>query len=84
LVVDNFNMNIAIAKVDLAKKILDTESEELITYISSIFESQKDNWFNELPEEIQASVEKGMKQSELGQTLPHAEVMEKYKKWQKK
>ncbi|MDZ4668718.1 MAG: hypothetical protein SGJ00_12680 [bacterium] len=74
-------MNIATAKVDLAKKILNTDNKEIITYIKSIFESQPDNWFEELPEPIQASVERGLKQSQQGETRPHSVAMKKYKKW---
>ena len=74
-------MNIATAKVDLAKKILNTNDKAIIGYIQSIFEGQSDNWFEELPESVQASVERGVKQSERGEGRPHAEVIKKYKKW---
>ena len=77
-------MNIASAKVDLAKKILNTNDKEIIGYIQSLFDSHSDNWFDELPEPIQASVEKGLKQSAKGESRPHSEVMKKYGKWLKK
>jgi len=77
-------MNIASAKVDLAKKILNTNDKEIIGYIQSLFESHEDNWFEELPETVQASVERGLKQSEKGESRPHKVVMKKYRKWLKK
>jgi hypothetical protein len=74
-------MNIATAKVDLVKRILNTDDKEIITYIKTIFDSQPDNWFEELPESIQASVERGLKQSQKREGRAHAEVMKQYKKW---
>lgn len=77
-------MNIATAKVDLVKRILNTDDKEIITYIKTIFDSQPDNWFQELPESVQASVERGLKQSQKGEGRAHAEVMKQYKKWVRK
>jgi predicted transcriptional regulator len=73
-------MSIATIKLDLAKKIMDTNDEELIGYIKSIFDGQSENWFEELPIDVQASIERGLAQSEKGEVKPHEEVMKKYKK----
>ncbi len=73
-------MSIATIKLDLAKKIIDTNDEELIGYIKAIFDGQSENWFEELPADVQASVERGLAQSENGEGRPHADVMKKYKK----
>jgi predicted transcriptional regulator len=74
-------MDLATAKVDLAKKILETNDKVIIGYIQSIFKGQSDNWFEELPDPIQTSLEKGLKQSARGEGRSHNEVMKKYKKW---
>jgi predicted transcriptional regulator len=76
-------MSIASIKLDLAKKIIDTDDKEIIGYIKAIFEGQSDNWFEELPADVQDSVERGLAQSERGEVRSHAEVMKKYKKWLK-
>jgi hypothetical protein len=81
LVIPIVQMNLINAKASLAKRILNTESKEIIGYITAIFESQPKNWFEELPENIKASVEKGLKQSKMKEGRPHAEVMQKHKKW---
>jgi len=73
-------MSTATIKLDLAKKIMDTNDKELIGYIKAIFDGQSENWFEELPVDVQASVERGLAQSEKGEGRPHAEVMKKYKK----
>ena len=77
-------MNITAAKLELARKILDTNNKEIIKYIKSIFESQTENWFVDLPKEIQDSVKRGLNQSKNGKSRPHSEVVKKYKKWQSK
>ncbi len=74
-------MNLTKAKASLAERILKTESKEVIGYITAIFESQAENWFEELPDGVQVSVKKGLKQSGMGEGRPHAELMQKYKKW---
>ncbi|GAB1447035.1 MAG: hypothetical protein L6Q78_11660 [Bacteroidia bacterium] len=73
-------MSIAETKLELAKKIIETDDEEMIGYIKAIFEGQSDNWFEELPANVQASFNRGLTQSERGEGRPHAEVMKKYKK----
>ena len=77
-------MNIATAKVNLAKRVLETEDKDIINYMNAIFDNQPNNWFEELPDEIKAAVERGLKQSKNGESRPHSEVMKKYKKWLKK
>lgn len=76
-------MSIATIKLDLAKKIIDTDDKEIIGYIKAIFDGQSEHWFEELPANVQASVERGIAQSENGEGRPHSEVMKKYKKWLK-
>jgi hypothetical protein len=77
-------MNIASTKIDLAKKLLATNDKDLINYIKAIFSTQSEDWWETLPEEIKNSVNKGLKQAESGHTIPHSQVMKKYKKWLKK
>jgi predicted transcriptional regulator len=77
-------MNIAATKLELAKQLLDTNDKDLINHIKAIFSTREENWFEELPEEVQASVKRGLKQAKEGDTIPHAEVMKRYKKWLKK
>lgn len=43
--------------------------------------SKKD--LREYPEEIRLSVEKGLREIAEGKTVPHEEVMKKFKKWLK-
>lgn len=76
-------MSITATKLELAKQLLNTNDKSIINYIKAIFETQS-NWYEELPEEIKVSVQRGLKESEKGETVPHAQVMKKYSKWLKK
>ena len=67
-------------KLELAKKLLNTTDKDLINHIKAVFSTQTENWFNELPEEIKLSVKKGLKESAEGKTIPHEQVMKRFKK----
>ncbi|MGP8214394.1 MAG: hypothetical protein ACLQQ4_02395 [Bacteroidia bacterium] len=77
-------MDIAAIKIELASKLLNTKDKELINYIKAIFSTQPEEWWDELPAPIKESVTRGLKQAEKGETIPHEQVMKKYKKWLKK
>ena len=77
-------MNLSATKIELAKKLLDTTDKNLIKHLKAIFTAHSDNWFEELPDSIKKSVERGLKQAKNGETIPHEVVMKKYKKWLEK
>jgi predicted transcriptional regulator len=77
-------MDISSTKLQLAKKLLDTEDKEVLKYIKALFETRTTDWWDGLPKEVQKSIEIGLKQAEKGETVPHDQVMKKYKKWLKK
>ena len=74
-------MNVNSVKLELAKRLLNTNDKNIINYLKAIFDTQDDNWWAELPDEIKMSVEKGLRQSERGETVSHAEARKKYRKW---
>lgn len=73
-------MNIATLKIDLVKKILNTEDEEVIRYINSIFDSKDIKWFERLPDAIKQSVEIGLQQAERNEGTVHEDYFKKYSK----
>lgn len=77
-------MNIATTKIELAKQILNAENKTLIKYIQSLFETQDMDFWDELPERVKRSAERGLAQADAGELKSHSEVMKKYKKWLKK
>ena len=77
-------MHISVTKIELASKLLNTKDKELINYIKAIFSTQPEEWWDELPASVKKSVTRSIKQADRGETIPHAQVMKKYKKWLKK
>ncbi len=78
-------MSIATTKLDLAKKIIDTNDKDIINHIKAIFDTHPEaDWFEELPDDVKASVEQGIKEADRGEGTPHAVVMKKVRKWLKK
>ena len=73
-------MNIQAKKLELFDLILKTDKFSVLETISNILK-QEVNWRDGLPQDIVESVEKGLQQVKSGETIPHEEVMEKYKKW---
>jgi hypothetical protein len=76
-------MRIEAIKLDLAKKLIETDKREIIGYKKAIFESHPSNWFEDLPADIQESLERGLAQSKRGEGRPHAELRKKHEKWLK-
>ncbi len=77
-------MNVTAVKLELAKRLLNTNDKNIINYLKAIFDTQKQNWWDELPAEIKLSVERGLKQSANGETIPHDDMKKRYQKWLKK
>ena len=61
----------------------DKKKKAVLTVVKTFAEDEADIW-DEMPNEIKASVKLGIKQSEKGLGKPHDEVLKKYKKWLKK
>lgn len=76
-------MNVTAVKLELAKRLLNTNDKNIINYIKAIFDTQKENWWDELPAEIKLSVERGLAQSQKGETILHADMKKRYQKWLK-
>ncbi|GAB1454249.1 hypothetical protein MASR2M47_43050 [Draconibacterium sp.] len=73
-------MNIQAKKLELFDLILKTEKFSVLDKISNILKQEVD-WRDGLPQDIIESVERGLQQVKAGETVPHEEVVEKYKKW---
>ena len=65
----------------MVKAILEIEQEEDDDVDEASMEEE--NW-DDLPEELQLMIDKGIKESEEGKGIPHEQIMEKYSKWFKK
>lgn len=65
-----------------AKKYLDNADEKTIRMVYAMLEIEAESdWWDELPQDAKASIERGLKDIENGDVSPHEQVMKKYKKW---
>ncbi len=74
-------MNIELEKIKLAQKIFAIDSEEVIGRIKEFISSEVPDIWDELPDEIKASVERGLAQARKGELIPHSEAIKKVKRW---
>ena len=69
-------------KIELAKRLLDTEDEKIIDAVKSIFRKfdDTDEW-SDLPEKVVLDIEESLRQIELGRGISHEQARETFKKW---
>jgi len=75
------SMNVQTEKIELAKRLLETENEAVLRQIKEVFESHEKDFWDDLPEHVKAGIERGRKQAAEGKLTPHDEVMKKYTKY---
>ncbi|MBS1530996.1 MAG: hypothetical protein JSU01_11850 [Bacteroidetes bacterium] len=74
-------MDIQAEKIELVKRLLDTDDESVIREVKDVFASHDKDFWNDLPEHVKAGIERSRKQAEQGLLTPHDEVMKKYAKF---
>lgn len=76
-------MNLQAEKIELAKRLLDTEDVSIVKAIKAIFagsEHSSAEW-GDLPDQVIDDVKESFKQVDAGMGIPHEKVRETYKKW---
>ncbi len=69
-------MNVQAKKLELVQLILNTNTPILLEKIGKILKQEKEaDWWNEIPESVQESIEIAIEQADQGETTPHSEVM---------
>lgn len=64
------------------KKYIDEADDHVVKMVYSLLEADReDDWWDDLPKEVQKSIDKAIKELDEGKGIPHEEVMKKYKKW---
>ena len=74
-------MDVQVEKIELAKRLLETNDEAILLRIKEVFESNDKDFWDDLPEHVKSGTEKAGKQAAEGKTSPHEEVMKKYAKY---
>ncbi|MGQ7871164.1 hypothetical protein [Sunxiuqinia sp. sy24] len=73
-------MDIQALKLDLVAKILKTEKSSLLIHIAKLLEKENDqDWWDQLPEEVQQSIRDGIEDASKGRTYSHDQVVREAK-----
>lgn len=65
-------MDIQSLKIELAKKILSSNKHALLEKVEQLFKTEnEDDWWKELPKEIQDSINQGLMDAEKGNVFDH-------------
>jgi len=74
-------MDIQAEKIELVKRLLDTDDESVLQEVKNIFESHEKDFWNDLPEHVKKGIERSKKQADAGLLTSHEDVMKKYAKY---
>jgi len=76
-------MDIQAEKLKIIEMLLETTDRDLIKQMRALFDrSHKEvDFWDEMPDEIKESVERGIRQADAGEGIPHEEAVKKLAKW---
>jgi hypothetical protein len=69
-------MDLQAEKIELVKLLLETESQDVIDEIKAVFKKQGNDFYDDLPQHVKDSIERGLKDIEDGNVYGHDEVMQ--------
>lgn len=72
-------MNIEAEKIELLKLILETEDEAIIQELKIVFKKQEPDFWEELPDFVKESINRGLDDVAAGRVQNHEDVMFKIK-----
>lgn len=72
-------MDVQTEKIELAKKLLETDDEELLQQLKIVFENHSVS--DELPLAVKEGINRSLAQAREGRLTAHDEVMSKYAKY---
>ena len=74
-------MSIEALKIEIAKKVFETDDENLLSELDMLLNYSEKVVLEELPKHVQEGIKRGLKQAEEGRLTPHDEVMKRYAKY---
>jgi methenyltetrahydromethanopterin cyclohydrolase len=72
-------MDLQTEKIELMKMLLDTESQEIIDQLKSVFKKHDRDFYDELPEHVKGDIDVALKEIENGEVYDHDDVMREFK-----
>ena len=74
-------MNLEAEKIELAKRVLETEDANLLLQIRFLFEDQDEFTWDKLPEHVKDGIDRAGADIQHGRVKNHEEVMRKYSRY---
>lgn len=74
-------MNVQTEKIELAKRLLETEDEMLIQQVKAVFDSYQSESSEVLPDHVKIGIQKSQQQAADGLLIPHEDVMKRYNRY---
>ena len=75
-------MDIQAQKIELAKRLLDTDDESIIDAVNAVFKNHdQSNEWGDLPDKVISDLEESIRQIDAGKAISHDIARETYKKW---
>ncbi len=68
-------MDIQAEKLELVQAILNIDDVSVIKKIKTILKKREHDWFDDLTEEQQESIKRGLEELDRGEGIPHEEAM---------
>lgn len=72
-------MNIEAEKIELLKLILETEDEAIIQELKVVFKKQEPDFWDELPEQVKESINRGLEDVAQNRVHHHDQIMQEIK-----
>ena len=68
-------MDLQAEKLKLVQAVLNINDVSLIKEVEDLLKSRNHDWFDDLSEDQQQSVIRGLEQADRGETIPHKEAI---------
>lgn len=74
-------MNIEATKLELMNLLLKTEKKSVLNKLKKVFEEEHTDWFDEMSQEEQQEVKKGLEQANESELIDNETIMNHFEKW---
>ncbi|HCN82056.1 MAG TPA: hypothetical protein DIT07_00315 [Sphingobacteriaceae bacterium] len=71
-------MKLEAEKIDLVRRLLDTDDKTLINQIAALFDKKEKDFWDQLPDHVKQGILKSKDQGKNGILAAHADVMKKH------
>ena len=71
-------MNIETRKLELIHLLLQTQNENILKKLKSVFEEEQVDWWSEMSKAEQEEIKTGIKQADNGEFKPNKTIMKRF------